>query len=121
MSFADRLVQERKRLGLTQQAMATIGGLKRTSQHLYESGARVPDLTYLLAIREAGADLAFLLDGLRPDGTGPAPLAKALGGRAFRAVAEHPQRDSLSIEEQVRLFEMYIDAATAATEGAPRR
>lgn len=61
LTFGKRLRQERDRLGLSQADFASIGGVKRTTQHIYESDVRVPDVTYLENIRSAGVDLGFLL------------------------------------------------------------
>ncbi|MBB5206369.1 transcriptional regulator with XRE-family HTH domain [Inhella inkyongensis] len=60
LSFGRRLRHERDRLGLSQAAFAEIGGVGRTTQHLYESDVRVPDVTYLERVRTAGADLGYL-------------------------------------------------------------
>ena len=61
VAFGERLRSERERLGLSQQSFAEIGGVKRTTQHLYETGVRVPDLHYLDRIRAAGVDLGYLV------------------------------------------------------------
>jgi len=68
-----RLKLERKRLGMTQQDMATAGGVSKSSQVGYEAGARVPDLNYLRRISAAGADVTLIVldqyqsyEGLRP-------------------------------------------------------
>jgi len=64
-TFGQRLRQERDRLGLSQADFAERGGVRRTTQHIYESDTRVPDLNYLERVREAGADLAYLVLGER--------------------------------------------------------
>jgi len=61
VAFGERLRGERERLGLSQLSFAEIGGVKRTTQHLYETGVRVPDLHYLDRIRAAGVDLGYLV------------------------------------------------------------
>lgn len=61
--FGSRLRKERKKIGLTQASIAAIGGVKRTTQHIYESGARVPDVNYLKKIVEAGCNLNYLIYG----------------------------------------------------------
>lgn len=68
LTFGERLRKERERMGLTQTAMAGVGGVKRTTQHIYENDIRVPDLNYLTKIREAGGDLSFLIFGERSIG-----------------------------------------------------
>lgn len=64
-TFGQRLRSERERLGITQAEFAEVGGIKRTTQHLYETGVRVPDLNYFLRIKESGADLSYLVLGER--------------------------------------------------------
>ena len=64
-NFAQRLSEERRRLRLSQADMGRIGGVSRTSQSIYENGHKVPDLGYLMRLRDAGADLVFLLSGER--------------------------------------------------------
>jgi transcriptional regulator with XRE-family HTH domain len=56
---------ERRRLGWTQQVMAEIGGVSKSSQVGYEAGARVPDMRYLLNVAKDGADAVYLLFGER--------------------------------------------------------
>lgn len=62
-TFGERLRAERKRLGLTQEAMAAVGGVKKLAQINYEKGATAPDAEYLAAISGRGADVLFLIDG----------------------------------------------------------
>jgi transcriptional regulator with XRE-family HTH domain len=60
-----RLQEERQRLGLTQAEAAEIGGVKRRAQINYESGERCPDGHYFSAIAAAGADVQYILTGIR--------------------------------------------------------
>lgn len=59
----ERLRGERERLGLSQAAFAEIGGVKANAQGNYEKGERQPDLSYLAAIAEAGADVLYIITG----------------------------------------------------------
>jgi transcriptional regulator with XRE-family HTH domain len=52
-------------LGLDQTAFGALGGVNRNTQSKYESGERSPDTDYLIAIRDAGVDVAYLLTGER--------------------------------------------------------
>ena len=63
--FGLRLKEERQRLQLTQQELAEIGGVKRSSQYLYESSERTPTMEYIARIVSAGADFKYLLLGER--------------------------------------------------------
>lgn len=60
-----RLRRERERLGLNVTELGALGGVNRNSQGEYESGKRPCSASYLVALREAGIDVAFLLTGER--------------------------------------------------------
>jgi len=62
-TFGERLRAERKRLGLTQEALAAVGGVKKLAQINYEKGATAPDAAYLAAVSERGVDVLFLIAG----------------------------------------------------------
>ena len=75
MNINLRLVEERNRLGMTQEAFGAAGGvLKRAVAH-YEKGERVPDASFLDGISRAGADVQYVITGQRSTGalSGPAP------------------------------------------------
>lgn len=63
-NFGVRLRDERKRLGLSGEALGEIGGVKKIAQSNYETGKRYPDARYLMAIGEAGVDVAYVLTGV---------------------------------------------------------
>jgi transcriptional regulator with XRE-family HTH domain len=62
-SVGNRIREERKRLGLSQDAFAKIVGVHRRTQINYESGEREPDTAYLEAISKAGIDVSYVLTG----------------------------------------------------------
>lgn len=70
-SIGARLKEERERLGQSQTDTAAIAeaagapGATRQSQALYEKGKRMPDAAYLAAIAAAGADVLYILTGVR--------------------------------------------------------
>lgn len=64
-SFAERLRQERKRLGLTQEAFGRLGGVSKTAQSLFESGRNRPGSEFLQALYENGVDVCFIFTGKR--------------------------------------------------------
>mgnify|MGYP003948898385 CR=1 FL=1 len=72
MEFNERLKLERKRLGLSQEKFAALGGVTRDTQMNYENGSRKPDSAYLAAMADAGIDVLFLLTGQSSN----APLTK---------------------------------------------
>ncbi len=65
MGNNQRLTEERKRLGHTQESFGEIGGVKLQAQNMYEAGKRQPDMAYLTAIAQAGADVQYILTGQR--------------------------------------------------------
>lgn len=78
--FSSRLREERKRLGLSQEALAELGGVKLNAQSNYETGKRAPDADYLTRVAAHGVDVAFLFSGQR-----------VLAGRGAPANDEQPQ------------------------------
>lgn len=77
MGIADRLREERERLGLSQEALGVVGGVRKQAQHLYEKGERNPDSQYLAAIAAAGADVLYVVTGVHAGGVKPAPTLTA--------------------------------------------
>lgn len=65
--FGERLRIERERLGFTQDELASKAGITRRTQVNYESGKRVPDADYLMAIAENGLNVRYLLTGESPN------------------------------------------------------
>ena len=65
MTIFERIKEERKKLGLTQPEMGEIGGVQKKAQLNYEKGERSPDASYLAAIAVAGADVQYILTGIR--------------------------------------------------------
>ncbi len=65
--IAIRMAEERLRLGLTQDALATKAGMSRLSILNYENGATIPSGEALIAFHEAGIDIRYVLVGMRDD------------------------------------------------------
>jgi transcriptional regulator with XRE-family HTH domain len=81
-TFGERLKTERKRLQLTQERMAEVGGVRKNTQLLYEAGRNTPDADYLMRVIAIGVDMHFLFQGER----GVAALSK--DERALLALLE---------------------------------
>lgn len=90
MSNHDRLRDERERLGLSQEALGAVGGVRKQAQHLYESGARKPDMDYLSAVAVAGVDVLYVLTGQRSQ---PVPPTAALPPRVRALVDNYEHTD----------------------------
>ena len=65
MSIGERLKEERERLGFTQPAFAALAGTTKKSQIDYEKNLTQPKAGYLAAIAEAGADVQYVVTGVR--------------------------------------------------------
>ena len=63
--FGSRIAQERKRMNHSQEAFASFAGVTKLTQRNYEKEARKPDIAYLQAIEEAGADSHYIVTGCR--------------------------------------------------------
>lgn len=64
--FGLRLREERERLGLSQTALASTGGVKRLAQGQYEKEVSSPSVRYLAAVASVGIDLQYVLFGRAP-------------------------------------------------------
>ena len=62
---ADRMKEERVRLGLKQASAAELCGVSREIWGRYERGAAVPGGEVLFSFAQAGADIQFVLTGHR--------------------------------------------------------
>lgn len=65
MSIGSRIKEERKRLGMDQIAFGNLGGVQAVAQSNYENDKRHPDAAYLAAVAGAGADVLYIVTGVR--------------------------------------------------------
>jgi transcriptional regulator with XRE-family HTH domain len=63
--YSERLEEERDRLGLKKGEMAAIGGVAGSAYTNYLEGKRAPDADFLVGIAAAGADVQYILTGIR--------------------------------------------------------
>jgi transcriptional regulator with XRE-family HTH domain len=63
--IAERLLEERLRLKLKKGEMAGAGGVANSTYTNYEEGTRSPDGEFLAGIAAAGADVLYILTGIR--------------------------------------------------------
>ena len=75
MDISTRLQEERKRLGLTQEAVAAQLGATKRSVINWEGGAALPGAEMLARYAAAGADVLYILTGQRSQ---PVPPAQEL-------------------------------------------
>lgn len=80
--YGERLREERKRLGLSQDAAATRASVSREMWGKYERGVGMPGGDVLTAIAQQGFDINYVLTGSRQGPAGPAMSKRA------RAIAD---------------------------------
>ena len=117
MGISDRIREERQRLGLSQEQLGAIAGVRKQAQLTYEKGDRHPDTLYLAAIAETGADVLYILTGQRAGGAAAAPVAEPTQQLSRRALAVAQNYEATS-EEGKKIIEA---AAFAAAQPAPGR
>lgn len=61
--FGERLRLVRESIGLSQEEFAQLGGVQISAQANYERGNRSPSVDYLLALRDSGIDIIYILTG----------------------------------------------------------
>ncbi|WP_130473005.1 helix-turn-helix domain-containing protein, partial [Candidatus Magnetaquicoccus inordinatus] len=81
--FSERLREERKRLGHTQDEMAEIGGIAKSSLCNYEAGKREPTASFFTAIADAGVDVMYVLTGTRSGVCDLEQIAQEVVGTMF--------------------------------------
>lgn len=92
----ERIIGERKRLGLTQDQMAAAGGVAKRTYCNYESGARQPPLEFLKKLGEVGAEVDFLIHGINSPG-------ERLRGERTRlgyTIQQFAEKGGVSVEAQ---------------------
>ena len=65
VSIGDRLKEERERLGFTQPAFAGLAETTKKSQIDYEKNLTQPKAGYFAAISKVGADIQYIVTGVR--------------------------------------------------------
>lgn len=94
MSLGERLREERKRLGLTQEAVADMFDTSKRQQIKYEQDVQAPGAMYLASACRIGMDVAYLLTGSRAGEVDPQESALLA---AYRNASEELQRAALSV------------------------
>ncbi|WP_269792421.1 helix-turn-helix transcriptional regulator [Stenotrophomonas sp. Iso1] len=89
-----RLKEERIRLGMNQDEMAALAGMKRMAQLRYEKGERSPDGLFFAAAARAGVDVQYVITGIR-EGSMDAAEAELLA--RFRATSGELRAAALAV------------------------
>ena len=108
----ERLLEERKRLGLNKGQMAAAGGVANSSYTNYEEGKRSPDGDFLASIAAAGADVQYILTGIRAIALAQIDMALPPRQKALLDNLEH-----CSEEDQRAIERMALLAAKAEASG----
>lgn len=110
--FSERLVEERRRLSVTQAEIAGWTKIHRKTQSAYEAGESYPDAAYLMTLLEHGFDVAYLLTGQRPPRYGS--VDSELLQNVFVAI-EHGvagAKRKITTAEKSKLFSLIYQAAS---------
>ncbi len=115
--IGQRLLEERGRLGLTQQALADAIGAPRVSFVKYEAGQSSPAAETLVALEGAGVDVRYVLTGLR---VAPSGTDRERFRQAFLEVERQikTNREKLSTEERLSLAWRLYDAFSTREQAA---
>lgn len=119
--FGERLKRERKRLGLSQEAFAKLGGVQRLAQIQYENENTAPTTKYLNLIKIAGADLSYLLLGIDSslDYVSPDRM-KIIHDKTFELIekfAENTATTKFSPETYKMLFNLIVGILIQVEKG----
>jgi len=98
-----RLLEERTRLGLTQQGLAEAIGGARLSVIQYESGRSSPAAETLAAMENVGVDVRFVLTGMRDTPSG-------VDRERFKVAYEEVQRQA-KVKREKLTTESCLDLA----------
>lgn len=74
MSIGKRLVEERERLKLDQEAIYTLAGISRQSYGSYENDRSIPKADFLNCIASLGFDITYIVTGLRVENIAHTPI-----------------------------------------------
>ncbi len=95
-----RLAEERKRLALKQAEAADLCGVRRESWGQYERGETAPGSQVLFHFAAAGADVAYILTGVRGGPSRLSPLEEALLAN-FRRCPERARDTVLDVADML--------------------
>lgn len=88
IAFGERLKDERKALGWSQEEIAVKIGITKQTQGLYERSQRAPNAEYLAALAALGGDVLYVLTGQRTPAAQPLSVRESSMLDSYRALAE---------------------------------
>lgn len=96
-TFGIALRDERKRMSLSQEAFAALGGVSKNSQLQYEAGKTPPTVEYLLKLNNSGINVAHLLGA---DNAAEVHLAQGRIASAARRPQPGGNCDQMAVDEE---------------------
>jgi transcriptional regulator with XRE-family HTH domain len=120
--FGRRLRQLRGSTGLTQEAFAQLGGVKRFSQSLYEQGVRLPGLDYLEGLHASGIDVSCLVQHLVRIPVDTVSVEVAI--RAIEAIERSyatGKANEAQITDRIERFKLLVSFADPGGSSNPRQ
>lgn len=116
--FGRRILEERERLGLSQQEAANAAGVRREMWAKYEAGAE-PKAKVLAGMAAAGADVQYILTGKRQgQGIGEAAVHQAVLDAVDLLSLEKKVDAGQLAKAVVKLVVKTVPAATVAASGS---
>jgi transcriptional regulator with XRE-family HTH domain len=104
--IGERLKEERIRLGKNQEDFAAIGEASLRSQIDWEKGKAFPNAKFLASIAEAGADVQYILTGVRSISLACKPETREQHLYAVKAAAELAQKSGLPEKQAADLVDI---------------
>ncbi|WP_334015750.1 MULTISPECIES: transcriptional regulator [Burkholderia cepacia complex] len=98
-----------------------MGGVARRSQSAYESDERAPDAAYLLAVREIGVDIGYVLTGERLAAGEAAPATGARDADEAEVLAMYRQLNDTGKASLHAFLASCISTGAMVQTAAPRR
>lgn len=110
----DRLHRERRRLGLTQAEMASLGGVSKPTQLAYETGQTSPHADYLAGVAAGGVDVLWVVTGNRDLAAIDLDLLMELVALIEEWAAERSGATSLSVKKDLlrTLYSQFADSGS---------
>ena len=102
-----RLKEERVRLGKNQEDFAAFAQTTKRSQYEYERGGASPGATYLASIAAAGADVQYIVTGVRSAG--------ALAAAELRLLERYRQSPPVLQDAALRVLGIWHEHERQAT------
>ena len=120
VTIGARLREERERLGLSQQAFASIGNVTKQTQITWEKAEQFPNAAFLAAIDGAGADVLYIVTGRRTKAAEPGvDIDRYLLRTVITTVEEEFKRRDLRLPpaKKAALILALHDTCKASSEG----